>query len=300
MTDAPKRADWNREYGDAADHMGLQLINAYSPRIDEVAAKQNGEYMAVIEDRSSLQLDDRYVGAWRGASLSAMSMGAALDSLQTLRALVLEAKVIPMTGLYPTLRAVVENAALAVYLLAPRERDERLRRTYRVAADETRLRRVFELEIASRKVVTSERVQATKDAKEKSDRIHAELIGMVSMRPSLGDPAKFTFPRVHFSTLVSIASDVLDADPSLDEIGSEMSLLAMWQLLSGLSHGKQWAMVAVLERTRAIVNERNCSAHVRLTTSPAVIAVFLERALQTLECAYRLYGRRSKAAWAEP
>ena len=76
-----------------------------------------------------------------------------------------------------------------------------------------------------------------------------------------------------------------------------MSLLALWQLLSGLSHAKQWAMIEVLERSEAVVNEDDASAHVRLTTSPAVVAVFLERALQAIECALRLWGRRSHV-WA--
>lgn len=120
-------AQWNRVYGDHLDDMGMQLLRAYLPRIDEATEKLRGPYTAVIEPRSCLQLDDRYLGTWRGgASLAQGAMGAAVDALQTLKFVAIENGVMPMTALYPILRAVVESAALAVYLLSPPSRDERL------------------------------------------------------------------------------------------------------------------------------------------------------------------------------
>lgn len=279
-------AQWNRVYGDHLDEIGMKLLRAYVPRIDDATEKLRGPYTAVIEPRSSLQLDDRYLGTWRGASLAQGAMGAAVDALQTLKFVAIENGVMPMTALYPILRAVVESAALAIYLLAPASRDERLRRSYLVAADDARLRSVYEGE------------RGSTSALEKLDEVRGEIRELLGERGTLGDPTAFRFARVEYSHLVSKASDVLNADPAV-RIESEMTLLALWQLLSGLSHAKQWAMIEVLERSEAVVNEDDASAHVRLTTSPAVVAVFLERALQAIECALRLWGRRSHAWTAE-
>lgn len=278
---------WNRVYGDHFDRAGMRLLRAYVPRIDEAMAKLRGPYTAVVEPRSSLQLDDRYLGAWRGASLAQGAMGAAVDALQTLKFVAIENGVIPMTALYPLLRAVVESAALAIFLLSPRSRDERLRRSYCVAADDARLRSIFEKQ------------HANAGAAKKLDGVRAEIRELLAERGTLGDPAAFQFVRVEYSDLVAKAGVVLDADPVV-RVESEMTLLALWQLLSGLSHAKQWAMINVLERSEAVVNDDNASAYVRLTTSPAVVAVFLERGLQAIECALRFWGRRSHAWTAEP
>ncbi|HTL41781.1 MAG TPA: hypothetical protein VL294_09930 [Pseudolysinimonas sp.] len=280
-------AQWNRVYGDHLDNMGMQLLGTYVPRIEEATEKLRGPYTTVIEPRSSLRLDDRFLGTWRGASLAQGAMGAAVDALQTLKFVAIENGVMPMTALYPLLRAVLESAALAIYLLSPPSRDERLRRSYLVAADDARLRSVYETE------------RGSTSATEKLEEVRAEIRELIGARGTPGEPPAFRFARVEYSDLVAKASAVLDADTAV-RIESEMSLLALWQLLSGLSHAKQWAMIEVLERSEAVVNEADASAHVRLTTSPAVIAVFLERALQAIECALRLWGRRSHAWTAEP
>jgi len=267
--------------------MGMKLLGAFWERLDEAKAKVDGPYLAVIDDRSSLRLDDRYLGAWRGGGLATGALNAAVDALQTIRVLMTEARVVPMMAIYPLLRMVIENAALAVYLLAPVDRDERLRRTYCVADDDARLRSVNEQE------------RGFEGWADKRSQVRAELRGLIQERGSLGDPATFEFARVHYSDLMARAGDALEADPAV-EGSSELTLLAMWQLLSGLSHGKQWAMIEVLERSQAIVDEENASARVRFSTSPAAVAWFMERALQPLECALRLFGYRSKVTYAQP
>ncbi|MBC7594627.1 MAG: hypothetical protein H7288_11920 [Kineosporiaceae bacterium] len=79
-----------------------------------------------------------------------------------------------------------------------------------------------------------------------------------------------------------------------------MKLIAWWQLLSGLSHGKQWAFVELMERSDAVADQANQSAHVKITSSAAGIALPLQLAVETLECALRLFGRRSKKTWNQP
>ena len=55
-----------------------------------------------------------------------------------------------------------------------------------------------------------------------------------------------------------------------------------------------------MERSEAIVDEANESAHVRQSSSAASIAIVLPLGVETLEAALRLCGCRSKSTWAQP
>lgn len=281
-----RRTEFNREFGPEMDEIGMAICRALFPRIADALSKFQGVYVAVVEERSSMKLDSRYLGAWRGGGLERTAMNAAIDSLQTVQ-LILETNTIPMLGLYPLLRAAIESASLAVYMLAPTERDERLRRTYRVADDDARWQGRYGVEVGR------------PGAQAQRDKIRAEIRELVRERGTLGDADTFPFPSLSYSGVVTTASEVIAADPAVRR-HSDTSLLSWWQLLSGLSHGKQWAAITALERSGAVVDEADASASVVLTTSPAAIAVILERAIATLEAALRLYGQRSKADWAQP
>lgn len=284
--DTPEAFDFNRALGAGYEEMGVVVWEALFPRIEDARAKLHGEYVAVVEPRSSLALDDPYLGAWRAGGLHVGAMSAALDSLMTIQR-ILEVRELPMTALYPMLRAAIENASVAIYLLQPEDRDERLRRSFFVADDDAKWRSSFETSFGN------------PDAQTRRHNTRAEIRTLVSGRPGLGDPETFSFSMPTYSDLVANAGAVIAADPAMDS-ESTMSLLAWWQLLSGLSHAKQWAMFEALQRSEAIVDEENETAHVKMTSFPAAIALALLRAVETLEAALRLYGRRSKAAWAVP
>jgi len=266
------------------------LLAAYWLRVDGAAEKIRGGYLLDVEDKSSLRIDSRFLGAWRNGYLPVGALTAALDALETLRALIVDAKSIPMLGAYPVIRAVFETSATAIFLLAPNKRNDRLRRAYQVAANDARLRHTFEVGRAGRDKGGKER------ADEKLEGVRGEIRLLVKSRKSMGAADKFLFPTLRYSTQVARVDGVLASDPAVT-ITSEVSCLSMWQLLSGLSHGEEWAKLEALERSGAVEDVADESAFLRLTTSPAVIAWFLERALVMLECALRLYGRRTVNAW---
>ena len=56
----------------------------------------------------------------------------------------------------------------------------------------------------------------------------------------------------------------------------------------------------LMERSEAFVDEANESAHVKITSSAAGIAIPLQLAVEALETALRLHGHRSKKAWNHP
>lgn len=271
---------------DDTERFGVQVWLSLFPRIEEAERKLHGEYVQVVEDRSSLALDDRYLGAWRTGNLHTSAMSASLDALLTIKG-VLQSNVLPMTALYPMLRAAIENAALAIYLLAPEARDERLRRTYIVAADDAKWRSAFEESLGK------------EGARERRQRVGDEIRDLIATRPSFGNGGSTRLEMPTYTELIAHADAVMVADPAV-AFDHQMSLVAWWQLLSGLSHGKSWAMIEALERSEAIVDHENESAHLKMTSSTASVALALMRGVETLEAALRLYGIRSKSTWAVP
>lgn len=274
----------------ASERMAVDIWKLAAERIAEAKAKLNGEYVQVVEPRSSLKLDDRYLGSWRGGSLHVTAMQSSVDALLAVSTL-LEGVIggtgaLPMTALYPMIRTAIESAALAMYLLEPVSRDERLRRSYLVADADAMYNDMFTIGMG----------RESQDIRARAD---AEIRELIATRLTMGDPYEFKFSGVKYSDLVAGAGAVMAADPaSQREPG--MPLLAWWQLLSGLSHGKQWALITTLERSGAIVDEANESTLVYMTSSAAAVALALLRGVETLEAALRLFGQRSMGAWAQP
>ena len=282
---------YNRNSLIETEDTAVSVMLTLFPRVAEAREKLEGVYVRVVEDRSSLRLDDRYLGQWRGGTQIVTAMQIAWDALHTLQSILEEAihkgGEIPMAALYPILRAAIENSSLAIYLLEPTERDERLRRAYQVAYDDAKLRCNFATSLDNPAAPWTRA------------RTKVELWKLIGTRLLPDEPRSFKFPRVEYSDLVKKAAAAIKADPATEK-AKHMSLLAWWQLLSGLSHGRQWAMLEVMARSEAVVDEKNQTANVKMSTPAAAIAVGMLRAVEVLEAALRLYGRRSKDAWAQP
>jgi hypothetical protein len=286
----PSPFDFNRTLAPESEAIAVALWRSLSPRIAQAKERLDGPYVSVIEHRSSLGLDARYLGPWRAGSLHITAMAAAADSLLAvdtdLQLIARKEMSLPMSAYYPVLRTAIESAALAIYLLAPASRDERLRRSYWIAAEDAKYRDTF-----ARGLPSSQQLHL-------QDTLQ-QLRALVQLRESLGDPQAFKFPPMKYSHLIDVADAAVRADPAVPTT-SDLGLLSWWQLLSGLSHGKQWAFITALNRSDAIVDVTDESAHVRLTSPAALIALPLQRAVEVLEASLRLYGRRSKTAWNQP
>jgi hypothetical protein len=291
MTDARDPIDFNRALGADTEAQGEQLIELMFPRITAAKDKIEGTHVLVIEDRSSLRMDDAYLGQWRGGALHTTAMGASLDALMTLQTLLepvlARTGALPMTSLYPLLRSAIENASLAIYLLEPKSRDVRLLRSYKAAADDGKWQTVFMKEIG----------RENAECWKLRNTVYIYKLIRLRLNPTAPRTESLSLPK--YTELVKIADRAVAADPATRSTG-EMPLVAWWQLLSGMSHGKFWAMRAALERSGAQVDAENESAYIRMTSSTAVVGLALQRAIETLETALNLYARRSLAVWAQP
>ena len=285
----PLEFDFNRTMNPGSEEVGVALFRLLFPRIADTETKLHGEFVAVVDERSSLRLDDRYLGRWRTGSLHVTAISASVDALLTVQTIlepVLAGQgALTMSALYPVIRAALESASLAIYLLEPASRDELLRRSYLVAAEDAKYHDTYQESLGNptshQRAVVQEEVRA-----------------LIATRPSLGDPAAFQFTTVIYSDTVKKAELAITADPAVHTT-ARMALLAWWKLLSGLSHGKQWAFVEAMERNEAVVDVENQSAQIRMTSSVAAVALVTRRAVEALETALHLYGRRSRVTWAE-
>ena len=283
-------ANWNRQLSEATEIAGLEVLREYWPRVEEAFARVNdGGYMHA-EPRSTLRLDDRYLGVWSEGALHQVALNAAIDGLLTVKTLIQDAESVPMTALYPVLRASIENASLALSMIEPTDRDDRLLASFRAMADDAKRLRQFGVSTG------------VADAQQRYDDAMARIDALLAARANLAGLAARDLTLPSYTELVAAADARLAADPAHDR-SHQWTLSALWKLLSGLSHGRAWAMLIALERSGAVVDPTprpgvsepvTRSGSVIQTTSVAFVAVLVVQALELIESVIRLYGQRSR------
>ncbi len=267
----------------------LLVIRSSWPRL--VAAE---EFLAgakmTADASSSLGIDTAYLGPI-GSGLHHAALNSAVDALRTTRALLdTEGQVtFPLMGLYPLFRAALENAALAVYLLAPESRDDRLERAFREIAGDVRLREKFAAHFEDPDVGAGKR-----------DRWHQILADMLEGRPTVGPASVQQLKPATITSIVQEADAVVQTDAASERHTYSMPLLALWQVQSGLSHGRHWATMQAHARSKPVVEADGSVSSLTFTARSSLVSVSLVRALDVLETALRLYGQRSTWWSARP
>jgi hypothetical protein len=258
------------------ERLGQEIYESLMPRISKLAAIMSDGYMHA-EPRSSLSLDNKYLGAYRGGGLYKGPLSSALDGLRTIE-IILGQNVLPMTSLYPLLRGVYENSATAVWLVSPDSRDIRLQRSYRLINQEIADQQKFSRAIGAE---STERVRLQRK----------ELEDLLATRPSIGTMREIR--KAPTATEIVMALDALMSRAS----DKKPPLFVLWQLFSGVAHGRQWAAIATLNRTEAIVDPVSDTAWVKMESSSQMTALALIGAIESLEFALQQFGKRARA-WA--
>lgn len=139
----------------------------------------------------------------------------AVDHLGSLRALLVDAKVIHMCAPFTLVRGALENACGAVWLLQPPNREDRLTRGLRLAIADTG-------NGGKARQLTGQ--PAPRTAQERTDEIHAIGARAGINAAALKKPAGYT----------EIIKTV-DADGPANS-----AIEASWRLCSGFAHGDLW------------------------------------------------------------
>jgi hypothetical protein len=197
-----------------------------------------------VETKSPLAGDAKKSPDLQVAHAAWLGISSAIDHLHAMKAAIVDARLLHPYAPYSLLRVATENAATAVWLLAPKSRDERLQRRLRLAHNEAREQgkaREFAPDAYLGKRTSEERITEIKD-----------------LARSLGLDAGYICGRFSYEKIVEAAGD--DADLSGD------LAVFTWRLFSGFAHGRYWAMLGMLDQVRHPTDEPDV-AQVRLTTT---------------------------------
>ncbi len=177
---------------------------------------------ALAEDAANSPVYDVGHAAWAG-------FAQAVDHLHAVQALITEAKMLHTYAPFSLIRGAMDNAALAVWLLAPESPDERLTRRLHLAYEDMRQSHdAYSLlgpsAPASRRPIEVRKQEVIDLAK--SLRLDAGAVG-----------GRWT----GYEKIVRLAAD--------ETPGVEPGLACfIWRACSAFAHGRQWAALALLNR----------------------------------------------------
>jgi hypothetical protein len=172
---------------------------------------------------SELADDDQHLPGFPGSTLMRIGLDTAIEHMHALGVLFIDAGVahphVPLT----LLRASLQDAAEAVWLLAPDQQDERLLRAlriwYRDFGDRAEYEKIRPQQPGRKTGVDR---QADMVALAKTLRLNAGTVG----------------GKLHATSIIAQAADL---------VGQRDEALRLWSLSSGLAHGRYWARLIGLD-----------------------------------------------------
>jgi hypothetical protein len=261
------------------ERMGHELCLSFMPRIEEWRARvDGGPRQARVRDGSVLSVLDDQTAPFQTSHIALMSLGAAADHLNTVRLLLIEARTLPLWGIYPLLRSALECHAAALYVLGPRTRDEQIRHRLKLAAA--------------------------------NDQNQAQAEALSTSISGVGAPTGEIRRRlVDLAVERGMRKDEIDGKPvsmlsTVRYAGQQAELDHVelyWRFLSGLSHGQQWSGLAAHNRTELEAQSGSASyltepdvAHVLSTSRWSYVGTLLAEGMQLGEAAWQRWDRLSR------
>lgn len=224
-----------------------------------------------VEPGSSLAGDDAALGPLHLSHAAWYAWSLAVDQLEGVRALIEDAERTQPWAHHTLLRSALENAATALWLLAPKDRNERVRRR---------------LKIAGHDIHESARAQ--------------ELSGLTPRPPGRLPPER----REEIKQLATARgldpndvlgrfsyAKVIRAAATETRFGPD-TLELVWMTGSGIAHGRSWATFAFLEREDLTTQGSDEIRQVRISASVEQLALVAATVLVLIDKAHRLYELR--------
>lgn len=178
---------------------------------------------------SLLAADDAVLTPYHLSHAAQSALNIAVDNLHALRNLVAESHLVHPWAPFTLLRASLENAATAVWLLAPRDRDQRLVRRLRLKwADTSDMLKANELIGHVGKRTREDHIARLQDLGRRGG-LSVDQVSQVASRV------------IGYSTIMREAGEA--APTSFGPV-----VEATWMVCSGMAHGRIWAMTSLLDR----------------------------------------------------
>lgn len=225
--------------------VGQELIKVFG-LVDDWFVRSQQE-QASPAPGSSLAGDDKASDPYPVSAAATSVLISAVNHIHAVRTLIVEAKKVHPNAPLTLLRGALENAATAVWLLAPKSRD-------------TRVLRRLRLEYANAWNQEQARILTQAPGGRSLDERRQRLQDMARTRGLSPDQVSQVAARVvGFRAIVrEAATDVPGRDPELAEF--------IWMVCSGIAHAQTWATIAASDLTR-IGQASPTVSEVRLTTN---------------------------------
>lgn len=198
------------------------------------------------------------------------SLATALDHLHGLQVSVESSggAILAMSS-FTLIRSAFESAGTGLWILLPESRDERLLRSMRFTRENRRQLHVVMDELDH--------------DDPKFEVVKARLEEQLAARPGIAGKS--------LATVDSVTDRLKTIAPILPKL--IYPPLTLWRMASGIAHGNQSMMVAVLEQEQITPGESG-SADYRVTSSYMSIAMFYHAALDMIEALIDLYDERNR------
>jgi hypothetical protein len=220
---------------------------------------------------SSLRKDDEVTDPYRLSQAVNMALLSAVDHFEALRVVVQEAGVMPARAVFTLLRAALENAAIAVWLLAHPNRDERVLRLLRLQwADVLDEIQALELVGASPPMPRDDR--------------KGELQEIARARGLSQEQVSQVTARLSWTSIVKNAGD------GAHELTGDRALLA-WTVSSGIAHARTWAALSILDRVEPPIVDGDV-VRIKLKASDQWVTVVVNIAALMLAEGWRLFDEQ--------
>jgi hypothetical protein len=190
----------------------LSQVNGWVRRIDPDA-----DHPQTPPPGSPMRGDDTQTRPYELSHAAWHSLSHAVDNLNCLLALLRDVRWVHMYAPYALVRAALENASAAVWMLQPNSRPDRVTRRLRFAAADIRSSEQVRLLIGTvGRRSAQERISQVRDIARRA-----------------GVEANAAVQRVGFGEIVKAAGSALGP-------GDGTVILVSWRLCSGMTHGDFW------------------------------------------------------------
>ncbi|WP_407791883.1 hypothetical protein ACR5MH_1045 (plasmid) [Streptomyces sp. L7] len=269
--------------GAAAERLAYQL------RVVESIAKHVGDGRHdLAAPGSALEADDRMLGGHQTSHLVGHCLSVSLDALQTARLILRDETTgglrVPLMGQYPVLRTAIESTALAIWLLAPDDQSERLRRSLSARMDEIHhddhlVAVLTEEEPGDSK---AERAHKQKQRRDNSARSRQQKRRIRDYAAAAAIPVEQINPGLPgFGPIVRESGDTVGVSGNHTE--------GIWGYVSGLTHPSVRRSIAASDIERLAGGEVFAAS---FTANLAAVAMAFDAALSGHLAALRLLARR--------
>lgn len=220
---------------------------------------------------SSLLEDDRVTGMYAMSHAVVSSLCSAVDDFHAVGALLVNARMIHTSALFTLLRAALENAATAVYLLAPKDRPTRVERRLKLQwadyLDAEKAREVMGQADVERQRARRQKLQ---DIARSAGLLEQTVKNLLARPPG-------------YAAIIEEAGKAAFGDHGA-------IATVTWMADSGIAHGRTWANLAIFERQEYESNRAGFAA-IRLSSSQRQIFQHAQIAALMIQLGWRLFDR---------